>query len=124
MLELATYNELMRLKEKCWEVAEEKGWHDVPRTFGDLISLCHSELSEALEEFRKHGLDPEKMIYFIPATKTMKPKKPEGIAVELADLLIRVFDMARELHIPLALALDIKLDYNKTREYRHGNKRI
>ena len=120
MLEPATYNELIRLKEECWKVAEEKGWHDVPRSFGDLIALCHSELSEALEEFRKHGLDPDFMVY----TYSSDMEKPEGIAIELADLLIRVFDMSRELKIPILSALDWKMDYNKTREYRHGNKRI
>ena len=120
MLDTRTYQELSNLKEKCWEIAEEKGWHDVPRTFGDLISLCHSELSEALEEFRKYGLDPEFMIY----TNYKNMEKPEGIAVELADLLIRVFDMARELKIPIFSALDWKMDYNKTREYRHGNKTL
>ena len=51
-------------------------------------------------------------------------EKPEGIAIELADLLIRVFDMSRELKIPILSALDWKMDYNKTREYRHGNKTL
>lgn len=26
------------------------GWWDEPRSFGDIVALCHSELSEALEE--------------------------------------------------------------------------
>lgn len=120
MLDARTYQELSNLKEKCWEIAEEKGWHDKHRSFGDLIALCHSELSEALEEFRKHGLDPEFMMY----TYASNMEKPEGIAVELADLLIRIFDMSRELNIPIFSALDWKMDYNKTREYRHGNKRL
>jgi len=120
MLDARTYKELANLEEKCWEIAEEKGWHDKHRSFGDLIALCHSELSEALEEFRKHGLDPEFMMY----TYASNMEKPEGIAVELADLLIRIFDMSRELNIPIFPALDWKMDYNKTREYRHGNKTL
>lgn len=97
------------------KTATDKGWHDVKRTFGDLIALCHSELSEALEEHRnKHTYDE---IYF-------EDKKPCGIAIELADTLIRIFDMCEELGIPLENALDIKMNYNDNRLYRHGGKAL
>lgn len=110
-----------RLMKDSYRTACNKGWHDEHRTFGDLIALCHSELSEALEEFRQHGLDKDKMIYY---NFELQPEKPEGVAVELADLLIRVFDMCEYHSIPLAEALIAKLSYNKTRSYRHGNKKI
>lgn len=103
--------------KESYFTADDKGWHDVKpeRTFGDLIALCHSELSEALEEYRK-GNSTFK-IYF-------KNKKPEGVPIEMADLLIRVFDMCMHLEIPIEKALKIKMDYNKTRSYRHGGKAI
>ncbi len=64
--------------------AVEHGWWEGNRTFGEIIALCHSEMSEALEEYRKGKKLSE--IYF------EKAGKPEGISVELADCIIRILD--------------------------------
>lgn len=48
--------------------------------------------------------------------------KPEGFASELADVLIRVFDLAGALGIDLEDAVQSKMAYNKTRPHRHGGK--
>lgn len=110
--------DMKTIMRKCYQTALDKGWHDSPRTFGDMIALCHSELSEALEEHRSHGLTNRAMYY------ESESGKPEGIAVELADLLIRVFDLCCHLEIPLLPALERKMEYNTTRPYRHGGKVI
>ncbi|MEV2911712.1 hypothetical protein ABNF65_24645, partial [Paenibacillus larvae] len=64
--------------------AKEKGWWDGRRSFGDLIALMHSELSEALEEHRDGRHYTE--IYY------EGNGKPCGIPIELADTVIRIFD--------------------------------
>jgi NTP pyrophosphatase (non-canonical NTP hydrolase) len=121
---------------ECHETAESKGWWQEPvRTFGDQIALMHSELSEALEEFRKYGIEKpdsdgaSNTLYFGdgPSNPSQYPApgtKPEGIAAELADVCIRIFDTCGHYGIPLEEALRLKMAYNKTRAHKHGGKVI
>jgi len=95
--------------------AKNKGWHDTERSFGELIALCHSELSEALEEYR-NGKDPD-AVYF-------REDKPEGIPIELADVIIRIFDMCGLYQIDIGGAIFQKMMYNSSRPHRHGGKVI
>ncbi len=111
------------LQKEAHETAINKGWHDTFRTVGELLVLCHSELSEALEDYRASG--PSYLAHI--GYETMgpeEPPKPVGFPIELADLLIRVADLAELWKIDLTKALRIKLSYNKTRPIRHGGKFI
>ena len=101
-----------------YENARDHGWHESERTIGDLICLMHSELSEALEEHRNGKLPTE--IYYNEA----KPGKPEGIPVELADCVIRIFDFCGLYGIDLEEVIALKMQYNETRPYRHGGKKV
>ena len=96
-------------------VAREKGWWpNGERNFGEAIALMHSELSEALEEWR----DGKPEFY-------TKDGKPEGVLVEFADLFIRAADLIGNMYSVdlFEEALKEKMAYNLTRPHRHGGKR-
>jgi NTP pyrophosphatase (non-canonical NTP hydrolase) len=73
------------------------------RNVGELIALVHSELSEALEAFRKNKMDDH-----LPDRR--------GIEVELGDAVIRIFDLAGGLRLDLGGAIAEKLEFNKHRQ--------
>lgn len=100
------------------QTAVEHGWWEEERRFGEVIALCHSELSEALEEAR-NGHAPNE-IYYTPEC----PDKPEGIPIELADCIIRILDYCGRANIDIGTAVDTKIEYNKTRQYKHGGKQF
>jgi NTP pyrophosphatase (non-canonical NTP hydrolase) len=90
------------LCKEAYMTAKSKGWHDEPRETGTLLSLIHSEVSEALEADRKGNA--------------------ENFAEELADVCIRIFDLCGSRDIDLEAAISRKMEYNKTRSYKHGGK--
>lgn len=120
------------LAKEIHQTAVEHGWYEEKRSFGEFIALCHSELSEALEEYRE-GRDG---VYYkckqnanIAHTcngicPSCSFAKPEGIPVELADCIIRILDTCYDMGIDIEEAIMIKHEYNKTRPWRHGGKAI
>mgnify|MGYP000867193512 CR=1 FL=1 len=115
----------MEIKEFAKEVhqnAVNHGWYSEPRSFGEVIALMHSELSEALEEYRD-GHETN-ITYYSGKTIGGTPRKPEGVPTELADCIIRILDTCVQEGIDIEKALMEKHEYNKSRSYRHGGKKI
>jgi len=125
----------MTLNEWAKEIHENAvahGWWDDERSFGDIVALCHSELSEALEEYRSN----RPMAYVFGDNDFMgKPEiiedatmwgnsKPEGIATEMIDCIIRILDWCGKENLDVDKLLELKHTYNKTRPYRHGGKAL
>lgn len=123
----------MNLNDFAKEVhqnAVEHGWWDEERSFGDIVALCHSELSEALEEYRAgrplvYGDSIDLTCRYDDIPDIMEiGLKPEGIAVEMADCVIRILDWFGQMGLDVEDVLLLKHQYNKTRPYRHGGKRL
>ena len=106
------------LCEKAHENAKAKGWHEKKVTIPEYISNIHGEVSEAFEEYR-NGCNTRK-IYINVAEEG----KPLGFPVEIADVVIRIADMCEAEGIDLEKAIKLKMEYNKTRSYRHGGKLV
>lgn len=107
--------EISKLQKEIHENAVAHGWWEGgDRNFGELIALCHSELSEALEEVRK-GEDINNTYY-------SAGNKPEGVPSELADVIIRILDMCERYGIDMEAMLLEKHEFNKSRPYKHGKK--
>lgn len=100
------------LSKEIHETAVEKGWWDENRNFGEMIALAHSELSEALEAWRK-----DTSWFYI------EKHKPEGTAVELVDCIIRILDILGPQDLNIDLIMQTKLRYNRSRPHRHGGLR-
>lgn len=130
---------ITEIVNRAHENAVKHGFWEPAPAFGTAIALIHSELSEALEEERADRPTP----YFpcnagglcdmkICGSKIYNPddpescsaqsKKPEGVAVELADAVIRIADLCGHLGIDLEAAIALKMDYNETRPFKHGKK--
>lgn len=183
------------LAEMTAEVVDSKkacGWLENPGTFPEAMALLHSEVSEALEVWRRWGLSDQTDFRSEQDELDGVEPKPEGVGSEFADILIRLLGDAwiygeggggaplnletgaaqvaaipfaesfpanmnilhdlvsaasrdfdgwgfevnggcilrflRQLSslygIDLDTEFDRKLAYNRTREYRHGGKRI
>ena len=104
---------LNRLAAEAHNIAVNKGFYRLPVPFAQNIALIHSELSEALEAYRNRVASDE-----------CENGKPEGVAFELADAIIRILDVAAYHGIDMDHAVQVKMAYNRTREFMHGGKRI
>jgi NTP pyrophosphatase (non-canonical NTP hydrolase) len=135
---------ISEIQKAVHQYSVEKGWWQgtagipLENLVATKLALIHSEVSEALEDLRISGGDIKKLSAFlyehkgpygsvVDDTKTDadgKLSKPVGFASELADVVIRCFDLAGYLGIDLERVIKEKHEYNLTRAYRHGNKSI
>ena len=91
----------------CHENATRAGWWKgvditAPHVVPAKLCLVHSEVSEAMEGDRKNLMDDH-----LPDRKMVE--------VELADAVIRIFDLAGAMDLDLGGAMLDKMNYNANR---------
>ena len=105
---------LNELKEEIREWAKEKGWWDPKnRNPLELLMLITTELAECAEAYRDGNKICKKL------GMSMYSEAEE----ELADVIIRVLHMAAEFNMDIGGAVQAKMNYNQSREHRHGGKK-
>lgn len=101
---------IRHLTARAHQNARDKGWHNLTPPEGTLIALMHSELSEALEALRH----PDRLDDHLPHL--------DPVGVELADVVIRIFDYCGRHGIDLEKCVLEKMAYNEGRSHKHGGK--
>jgi NTP pyrophosphatase (non-canonical NTP hydrolase) len=109
------------------QIAKEHGFWDEERNMGEMLMLAVSELAEALEEHRSGKPN----VYYVHTEDCAQGQeesrercncipKPEGLAVEIADCIIRCMDTMYSLDVDIDAIVREKMRYNYNRPRKHG----
>ena len=125
------------LAKEVHENAVNHGWWEKPPSLPEALCLIHAELSEALEEYRNGSplvygtcaLSPDDCDFALTCENVGHPDaggekagacKPEGIAVELADVILRTLDLMAALGVDAVSYTHLRSRYFRGGGRRHG----
>lgn len=113
---------LNNLCNLAYENAKSKGFWERGPEITERLALIHSEVSEALECYREIPAQPYTVEFMAELGRVVRlPNgKPIGFASEIADVVIRCFDLCGGLEIDLGQIVTEKMAFNATRGHKHG----
>ena len=120
---------IKEIQREIYKVNVEKGFWEDRKNVGEVLMLIVSELGEAfahrksrkalVELFDAKAIDrTDAEDYQADFEQCIK----DTFEDEIADTVIRIFDMCEGFGIDLERHIELKLEYNRTRPYKHGKK--
>lgn len=123
LLDMNTGMNLNSLRDSIHQANKEKGFWEGERNTGELLMLVVSELSEALEALRhERTAEAYKDTQVMSFVTVFQALIKDTFEDEIADAIIRLFDLAGGLGIDIDNHIAMKLAYNSTRPAKHGKK--
>lgn len=133
---------IRKMQKDAFKIAHSKGFHPQGRintkklTNQQIERICArlmlivTEVAEACEDVRDGKMELMKEPDTIPYEEGLhiyqrdnpKAGKPIGFPSELADIVVRVGDLAEETGVDLQSVIEQKMKYNKTRGWKHFKK--
>lgn len=121
-------NELIK---QVHEVNVKNGFYTEEKNIGEALALIHSEVSEALEADRKDKYVKKGIVEVDHVNNIISNEQFKNVFElsvkdtfedELADIMIRVMDLAYLKKVDLERHIKAKIRYNSLRGYKHGKK--
>jgi len=132
ILEKVTTENLTEFSKDIHQGNVKRGFYDDPKEIGTVLMLIVTELAEAMESYRggnrlgserlssmnwDSALDQE---FSREDINQFKAVVKDTFEDEIADTIIRLFDLCGWLNIDIHKHIMLKLKYNSTRPYKHG----
>lgn len=125
------------LAREIHENAVAHGWWEDERGFPEACMMIVTEIAEAVDEYRNdtpelYGTRDDGLVFNYENYRKVETVgeffahgglKPEGAAVELVDGIIRSLDLLAHMGADVDGLMEAKIGYNRTRPYRHGDKK-
>lgn len=106
----------VEISENNREKGFHAGWDNVP----EKLMLVVTELAEAMEAYRKQPVD-NWIGYGVGGTFVRSSLDAyDNFVEEIADTFIRLMDLVGALGLDIDQAIVNKVEFNKTRPFKHG----